>query len=59
MLKRVNEILNKQGENYIRPFFWQQGETEEVRREYMAAIQNSGSGSSCSQRSGPILTTAI
>ena len=47
MLKRVNEVLNNQGDNYILPFFWQQGETEEVLRDYMAAIQNSGIGAVC------------
>jgi hypothetical protein len=47
MLKRVAEVLNNQGGNYILPFFWQQGETEEVLREYMAAIQNAGIGAVC------------
>ena len=47
MLKRVNEVLNNQGDNYILPFFWQQGETEEVLRDYMAAIQNAGIGAVC------------
>ena len=47
MLERVNEVLNNQGDNYILPFFWQQGETEEVLRDYMAAIQNAGIGAVC------------
>jgi hypothetical protein len=47
LLKRVTEVLNNQGENYILPFFWQQGETEEVLREYMAVIQNAGIGAVC------------
>jgi hypothetical protein len=47
MLKRISEVLNNQGENYILPFFWQQGETEAVLREYMAVIQNTGIGAVC------------
>jgi hypothetical protein len=34
MLRWVTEVLNNQGDNYIPPFFWQQGETEEVLRDY-------------------------
>jgi len=47
MIKRLNEVLANQGENYILPFFWQHGETEEVLREYMGAIQGCGIGAVC------------
>ena len=47
MIKRLNEVLNNRGENYILPFFWQHGETEEVLREYMGAIQACGIGAVC------------
>ena len=47
MIRRLSEVLAGQGENYILPFFWQHGETEEVLREYMGAIQNCGIGAVC------------
>ena len=47
MIKRLNDVLQNQGENYILPFFWQHGETEEVLREYMGAIQGAGIGAVC------------
>ena len=33
ILNRLKEVLNNQGDNYILPFFWQHGETEELLRE--------------------------
>ena len=38
MSARVLDCLNDKNGNYILPFFWQHGETEEVLREYMRAI---------------------
>ena len=39
---RVAEVLAGKQVSYILPFFWQQGESEEILREYMGAIYNSG-----------------
>ncbi len=47
MIRRLNEVLANQGDNYILPFFWQHGEEEAVLREYMGAIQESGIGAVC------------
>ena len=47
MNETVQQLLNNQGENYILPFFWQHGETEEVLREYMAAIDASNIKAVC------------
>ncbi len=47
MIRRLNDVLTNQGENYILPFFWQHGETEEKLREYMGAIHNCGIGAVC------------
>ncbi|MBQ3106401.1 MAG: hypothetical protein IJC51_02860, partial [Eggerthellaceae bacterium] len=46
-MKRINDLLNNQGENYILPFFWQHGETEAKLREYMNAIHDCGIGAVC------------
>ena len=47
MEKRITELLENKGENYILPFFWQHGEDEETLREYMGAIQDCGIGAVC------------
>lgn len=46
-MKRLNEVLENRGNNYILPFFWQHGESEEKLREYMKAIHNCGIGAVC------------
>jgi len=43
----VLELLNKKGENYIFPFFWQHGETEERLRHYMDVIHKSNIAAVC------------
>lgn len=47
MRKTMQELLDGKGENYIFPFFWQHGETEEVLREYMQVINDCGIGAVC------------
>ena len=42
MNQRLKETLNHKYSNYIRPFFWQHGASEEKLREYMGIIQNFG-----------------
>ena len=39
MEKKVVELLENKGKNYILPFFWQHGEEKAVLREYRFAIQ--------------------
>lgn len=46
-MKRLKEVLENKGDNYILPFFWQHGESEEKLREYMEAIHNCGIGAVC------------
>ena len=46
-MKQLLEVLNGQGGNYLLPFFWQHGETEEKLREYMGAIHDCGIGEVC------------
>lgn len=43
----INDLLNGNGSNYILPFFWQHGESEEVLREYMKVIHECGIGAVC------------
>lgn len=43
----VSDLLNNKGGNYIFPFFWQHGETEDVLREYMKVIHDCGIGAVC------------
>ena len=43
----MKDVLEQKGSNYILPFFWQHGETEEVLRDYMRAINESGIGAVC------------
>ncbi len=44
---KIEKLLQGRGENYILPFFWQHGETEEVLREYMRVIHESNIGAVC------------
>lgn len=46
-MKRWKMVLENKQENYMMPFFWQHGETEEVLREYMEAIQSANIGAVC------------
>ena len=43
----VEDVLKGQGDNYIFPFFWQHGESEDVLREYMKVIHESNIGAVC------------
>lgn len=47
MEKRLREVLRGEEGNYILPFFWQHGESEEKLREMMGAVQDSGIGAVC------------
>ena len=47
MDQKIRKLLAGKGENYIFPFFWQHGETEEVLREYMKVISESNIGAVC------------
>jgi len=47
MNKKIKNLLQSQGENYILPFFWLHGEEESVLREYMEAIHACGIGAVC------------
>ncbi len=47
MNKKVEKVLNGQNDNYIFPFFWQHGESEEVLREYMKVIYESNIRAVC------------
>lgn len=46
-MKRIDEVLQNRQENYIFPFFWQHGETEEILREYMGAIYDANIRAVC------------
>lgn len=47
MNKKIERLLENKGENYIFPFFWQHGESEEVLRKYMEVIEESGIHAVC------------
>ncbi len=47
MSEKIEKLLSGKGENYIFPFFWQHGETEEVLREYMDVIDKSNIKAVC------------
>ena len=47
MDQKIRKLLAGEGGNYIFPFFWQHGETEEVLREYMKVIAESNIGAVC------------
>lgn len=46
-MKRLLDVLDDRSENYILPFFWQHGESEDKLREYMAAIHGCGIEAVC------------
>ena len=46
-MNKILKTLKGQGDNYILPFFWQHGETEEVLRDYMRAISEANIGAVC------------
>lgn len=46
-MKKLKEVLVNTEGNYILPFFWQHGECEEVLREYMGKIYESGIKAVC------------
>ena len=46
-MKKINELLENRGGNYILPFFWQHGEDEETLRDYMRAIDEANIHSVC------------
>jgi len=45
--KKIENLLQGKGNNYIFTFLWLHGEEEAVLREYMEAIHNSGIGAVC------------
>lgn len=47
MMTRLEDVLGGKAANYLFPFFWQHGEQEDVLREYVAAIADSGCGAFC------------
>lgn len=47
MTDRLQEVLSGKPDNYILPFFWQRGEEEEVLREEMRRIHESGIRAVC------------
>lgn len=47
MSDKIKVLLEGKGENYIFPFFWQHGETEEVLRKYMKVIHEANIGAVC------------
>ncbi len=47
MLSKIQDVLTGREDNYILPFFWQHGEEEEVLREEMARIYESGIRAVC------------
>jgi hypothetical protein len=47
MNSRITEVLQGREENYILPFLWQHGEEEDVIREEMARVHESGIGAVC------------
>ncbi len=46
-MKRLKEVLEGKGSNYILPFFWQHGESAEVLRKYMKVIHDANIGAVC------------
>lgn len=47
MSDKIKALLEGKGENYIFPFFWQHGETEDVLRKYMKVIHEANIGAVC------------
>lgn len=46
-MKKVQELLSNQGENYLFPFFWQHGESKEVIIDYMNQMLSKGIKAAC------------
>ncbi len=46
-MKRVEDVLEKKGGNYILPFFWQHGEDEATLRHYVRVIRDAQIGAFC------------
>ncbi|PKG21758.1 glycosylhydrolase-like jelly roll fold domain-containing protein [Niallia nealsonii] len=46
-MKKIEKLLNGQEENYIFPFLWMHGESEEVIKEYVNKIYESGIKALC------------
>ena len=46
-MERITDVLRNGQGNYILPFFWQHGESEEVLREYMGKIEDAGMRAVC------------
>ncbi len=47
MTDKVKRLLKNGQDNFIFPFLWMHGESEETLREYMGAIQGAGIGAVC------------
>ena len=47
MMDTMQRLLKNQQNNYIFPFLWMHGESEETLREYMGAIESAGMGAVC------------
>lgn len=47
MSEKIKKLLENRGENYIFPFFWLRGESEEVLRKYMGVIDESNIKAVC------------
>jgi len=47
MNRKIKNLLQGKGGNYILPFFWQHGEEEGILRRYMEVIHNCGIGAVC------------
>jgi hypothetical protein len=47
MNKKLKDVLENRGGNYILPFFWQHGEDEVTLRKYMDVIYNANIGAVC------------
>lgn len=47
MMKRLNEVLNNKGENYLYPFFWQKGQDDKTIIEYIDKIYSQGIKALC------------
>lgn len=46
-MKRLNEVLNNKGQNYLYPFFWQKGQDDKTIIEYIDKIYNQGIKALC------------
>ena len=46
-MKRLNEVLNNKGQNYLYPFFWQKGQNDKTIIEYIDQIYNQGIKALC------------